>query len=70
MATPRLAEFSFKHSKADSPSRGVIFRLRISPRIRSQNWNGSKGSVRDLQYEAWNKEDNMERAWIQTVALS
>jgi len=56
--------FSFKHSKADSPtrrvgesatprladslSRGVIFRLRISPRIRSQKRNGSKDSVRDL----------------------
>jgi hypothetical protein len=33
---------------ADSPSRGVVFRLRKSPRIRSQNRNGSKGSVRDL----------------------
>ncbi len=30
------------------PSRGVVFRLRISPRIRSQNQNGSKGSARDL----------------------
>ncbi len=30
------------------PSRGVVFRLRISPRIRSQNRNGSKCSVRDL----------------------
>ncbi len=29
-------------------SRGVIFRLRISPRIRSQSWNGSQHSVRDL----------------------
>ncbi len=60
----RLAEFSFKHSKADSPSwrvidspslrvadspsREVVYRLRISPRIRSQNRNSSKGSVRDL----------------------
>jgi hypothetical protein len=44
----RLAEFSFKHSKDDSPSRRVVFRLQISPRIRSQNQNGSKGSVRDL----------------------
>ncbi len=43
-----LAEFSFKHSKADSPTRGVIFRLQISPRIRSQNRNGSKVSARDL----------------------
>jgi hypothetical protein len=32
----------------DSASRGVVFRLRISPRIRSQNRNGSKCSVRDL----------------------
>jgi hypothetical protein len=55
LATPRLAEFSFKHSKAesesrrlpDSASRRVVFGLRISP-IRSQNWNGSKDSVRDL----------------------
>ncbi len=54
--TTQLAEFSFKHSKAetesqwlpDSPSRRVVFRLWISPRIRSQNRNGSKGSVRDL----------------------
>jgi hypothetical protein len=33
---------------SDSPSRGVVFRLRISPRIRSQNRNGPKGSVKDL----------------------
>ncbi len=54
--TWRLAKFSFKHSKAtsptrrvaDSPSRGVVFRLRISPRMWSQNRNGSKGIVRDL----------------------
>jgi hypothetical protein len=32
----------------ESASRGVVFRLRISPRIRSQNRNGSKCSVRDL----------------------
>ncbi len=32
----------------DSASQGVVFRLRIYPRIRSQNRNGSKGSVRDL----------------------
>ncbi len=31
----------------DSASQGVFFRLRISPRIRSQNRNGSKGSVRN-----------------------
>jgi hypothetical protein len=28
--------------------RGVDFRMRISPRIRTQNRNGLKGSVRDL----------------------
>jgi hypothetical protein len=28
-------------------SRGVVFRLRISPRIRSRNRNGSKGNVTD-----------------------
>jgi hypothetical protein len=32
----------------NSASRGVVFRLRISPRIQSQNRNGSKCSVRDL----------------------
>jgi hypothetical protein len=32
----------------DSASRGVVFPLRISPQIRSQNRNGSKFSVRDL----------------------
>jgi hypothetical protein len=32
----------------DSVSRGVVFRLRISPRIRSPNRNGSKFSVRNL----------------------
>ncbi len=32
----------------DLPSRGVVFRLRISPQIQSQNRNGSKGSVRNL----------------------
>jgi hypothetical protein len=48
--TLRLAEFSFKHSKAesesrrlrDSASRGVVFRLRISPQIRSQKRKGWK----------------------------
>ncbi len=35
-------------STPDSPMRGVDFRIRISPRIRSQNWNGLKGGVRDL----------------------
>jgi hypothetical protein len=32
----------------DSSIRGVVFRIRISPRIRSQNQNSSKCSVRDL----------------------
>ncbi len=32
----------------DSPIRGVVFRIQISPRVRSQNLNGSKSSVRDL----------------------
>jgi hypothetical protein len=32
----------------DSLSRGVVFRLRISPRIRSKSRNGSNGSVMDL----------------------
>jgi hypothetical protein len=32
----------------DSPSLGVVFRLRISPRIRSQNRNSLICSVRDL----------------------
>ncbi len=52
--------FLFKHSIAESEnqrvvprltkseSRRVVFRLRISPRIRSQNQNGTKCSVRDL----------------------
>ncbi len=31
----------------DSPMRGVDFRLQISPRIQSQNRNGSNSSVRD-----------------------
>jgi hypothetical protein len=46
-ATPRLAE-SESRRLPDSASRGVVFRLRISPRIRSQKRNGSEGSVRDL----------------------
>ncbi len=46
-ATPRLV-VSESRRLADSPSRGVVFRLRISPRIRSQKRNGSKDSVRDL----------------------
>ncbi len=45
--TPRLAE-SESRRLTDSPSRGVVFGLRISLEIRSQNWNGSKGSARDL----------------------
>ncbi len=46
-ATPRLAE-SESQGFPDSPSWGGVFRLRISPRIRSQKRNGSKVSVRDL----------------------
>jgi hypothetical protein len=40
----------YRHScrLPDSPGRGVVFQLRISPRIRSPNQNGSKCSVRDL----------------------
>jgi hypothetical protein len=45
--TPRLAE-SETRRLLDLVCRGVVFRLRISPRIRSQKRNGSKGSVRDL----------------------
>jgi hypothetical protein len=33
---------------SNSPSRGVVFGLQISPRIQSQNRNSLKGSVRDL----------------------
>ncbi len=47
MSTPLLAE-SGSRRLSDSPSRGVVFRLRISPRIRSQKRNGSKDTVRDL----------------------
>jgi len=36
----------------DSSIRGVVFRIRISPRIRSQNQNSSKWSVRDLGKKA------------------
>ena len=46
-ATPRLADAGSRRLP-DSPIRGVDFRLRISPRIRSQNRNSSKASVRDL----------------------
>jgi hypothetical protein len=40
----------YRHScrLPDSASLGVVFRLRISPRIRSPNQNGSKRSVRNL----------------------
>ncbi len=34
--------------KMDTPGNLVGVRIRISPRIRSQNRNGLKGSVRDL----------------------
>ncbi len=46
----RYGEFSFKKFNSQLSvlvMRGVVFRIRISPGIRSQNWNGSKGSVRD-----------------------
>ncbi len=46
-ATPRLADAGSRRLP-DSPIRVVDFRLRISPRIRSQNRNSSKASVRDL----------------------
>ncbi len=56
-ATPRISDagswwhpLSLIHGVGNSPCRwwrGVVFRIRISPRIRSQNLNGSKGSVRD-----------------------
>ncbi len=51
--TLRLAESERADSPirrfANSPSRGVVFRSRISPRIQAKkNQNGSKGSVRDL----------------------
>ncbi len=52
-AVPILTSNSrrYSYSKNDSPIspiRGVDFRIRISPRIRSQNRNGLKSSVRDL----------------------
>jgi hypothetical protein len=40
--------FVFEKRLPDSPIRGVVFRIRISPRIRSQNRNSSKCSARDL----------------------
>jgi len=43
-STLRLVE-SESRRLPDSPSRRVVFRLRISPQIRSQNQNGSKCSV-------------------------
>jgi hypothetical protein len=56
LADSPTCRVSFKHSKADSstqwvgesPSQGVVFWLWISLRIWSQNWNGWKGSVRNL----------------------
>jgi hypothetical protein len=51
-AVPILASNSqrYSYSKNDSPTpmRRVDFRIRISPKIRSQNRNGLTGSVRDL----------------------
>jgi hypothetical protein len=46
-STPRIVESESRRLPV-SLSRGVVFRLWISPRIRSQNRNGSKCSVRDL----------------------
>jgi hypothetical protein len=45
-ATPRLADAGSRRLP-DSPIRGVDFRLRISPRIRSQNRDSLKASVWD-----------------------
>ncbi len=46
------SDFGFEFAEIpplpDSPIWGVVFRLRISPRIRRQNRNDSKCSVRDL----------------------
>jgi hypothetical protein len=48
----RFLVYFFLMSKSrrlpDSPSLGVVFRLRISPRMRSQNRNSLKCSVKDL----------------------
>jgi hypothetical protein len=38
---------SASHSVDDSLSRGVVFLLQISPRLRSKYRNGLKGRVRD-----------------------
>ncbi len=45
--TPRIIESESRRLPV-LLSRGVVLRIRISPRIRSQNRNGSKCSVRDL----------------------
>jgi hypothetical protein len=45
--TPRVGK-SESRRLPGSASRGVVFRLRSSPRIRSQNRNGSKCTVKDL----------------------
>ncbi len=54
-STPRLAEWESRRltepesrQLAELPSRGVVFRLGISPRIGSQKQNSSKGSIRGL----------------------
>ncbi len=44
--TPHISDAGSRRLP-DSTIRGVVFPIRISPRIRSQNWNGPKGSVRD-----------------------
>ncbi len=54
LVVPILASNSRRYSYSKnyysplSPMRGVSFRIRISPRIRSQNRHGLKSSVRDL----------------------
>ncbi len=45
--TPRIVDTESRRLSV-SLSPGVVFRIWISPRIRSQNRNGSKCSVRDL----------------------
>ncbi len=46
--TANYGNSSYRSSLSDSASRGVVFRLRISPKIRSYNRISSKRSVRDL----------------------
>jgi hypothetical protein len=46
LATPRISDAGSRQLPV-SVIVGVVFWIRISPRIRSQNRNGPKGSVRD-----------------------